>query len=105
MEIKKQEEKVSKSKCSRSLYYTFLEVTSMRYSAVSLSEVAAENMEISHDSITRWLANAKVQPKDLREAASKEISAMPSEQSGIVAFDDVVINSFGFGEGFGRLSA
>ena len=83
---------MARSKCSRNLYSTFLEVTSMRYSAVSLSEVAPENMQIPHDSITRWLANAKVQPKDLWEAASKEISALPPEQGGILAFDDVVIN-------------
>ncbi len=57
-----------------------------------MSEVAPENIQISHDSITRWLANAKVQPKDLWEAASKEIAALPQEQKGILAFDDVVIN-------------
>ena len=83
---------MSKSKCSQELYCKFLEVTSMRYSALSLSEVAPENMQISHDSITRWIANAKVQPKDLWETASKEISALPQEQKGISAFDDVVIN-------------
>ena len=77
---------MSKSKCSRSLYCSFLEVTSIRYSAVSLSEVAPVNMPISHDSITGWLANAKVQPKDLREVASKEIAALPQEQSGILVF-------------------
>ena len=83
---------MSKSKCSRNLYCSFLEVTSLRYSAVSLSEVAPENMRLSHDSITRWLANAKVAPKDLWEVASKEISAMSKEACGILAFDDVVIN-------------
>ena len=64
---------MSKSKCSRNLYCAFLEVTSMRYSAVSLSEVAPENMPVSHDSVTRWLANAKVQPKDLWDVAKREI--------------------------------
>ena len=83
---------MSKSKCSQELYCKFLEVTSLRYSAVSLSEVAPENMELSHDSITRWLANAKVQPKDLWEVASKEVAELAQEQKGILAFDDVVIN-------------
>jgi len=45
-------------------------------------------MQISHDSITRWLASAKVQPKDLWDVAKKEIE----DRSGILAFDDVVIN-------------
>jgi hypothetical protein len=79
---------MSKSKCTRELYCKFLEVTSTRYSAVSLSEVAPEKMSLSHDSITRWLATAKVQPKDLWEAASKEIDI----SRGILAFDDVVID-------------
>ena len=75
-----------KSKCSRELYSKFLEVTSTRYSALSLSEVAPESMNLSHDSISRWLASAKVQPKDLWEVARKEIAG----KSGILAFDDVV---------------
>ena len=77
-----------KSKCSRELYCKFLEITSSRYSAVSLSEVAPETMSLSHDSISRWLASAKVQPKDLWEATEKEID----KKRGILAFDDVVID-------------
>jgi hypothetical protein len=80
------------SKCSKELYCKFLEVTSCRYSAVSLSEVTPEDIPISHDSITRWLSNAKVQPKDIWEVASREISILPQEHKGILAFDDVVIN-------------
>jgi len=53
-----------------------------------LSEVAPEEMNLSHDSISRWLAAAKVQPKDLWEAADKEID----KKRGILAFDDVVID-------------
>ena len=83
---------MKKSKCSQELYCKFLEVTSLRYSSLSLSEVAPEENQISHDSITRWLSSAKVQPKNLWEAASKEITALPAEQKGILAFDDVVIN-------------
>ena len=83
---------MSRTKYSKSLYYKFLEVKSLRYSAVSLSEVAPENMQLSRDSVTRWLTNAKAQPKDLWEAASKEIAVLPQEQKGILGFDDVVIN-------------
>jgi len=70
------------------LYRTFLEVTSSRYSALSLSEVAPEEMALSHDSISRWLTSSKVQPKDLWEVAVKEIAG----RSGVLVFDDVVIN-------------
>ena len=79
---------MSKSKCSRELYCKFLEVTSLRYSALSLSEVAPESMSLSHDSISRWLRGAKVQPKDLWEVARKEVE----NRDGILVFDDVVIN-------------
>ena len=79
---------MSKSKCSRDLYCKFLEVTSTRYSALSLSEVAPESMGLSHDSVTRWLSSSKAQPKDIWEAASKEIAG----RRGILAFDDVVID-------------
>ena len=51
-----------------------------------------EDMEISHDSITRWSASAKVQPRDLWGFASKEISALPEDEKGILIFDDVAIN-------------
>lgn len=79
---------MSKSKCSKNLYCAFLEVTSTRFSALSLSEVSPENMTLSHDSISRWLATSKVRPQDLWEVAKKEIEG----KCGILAFDDVVIN-------------
>lgn len=77
---------MSRSKCSRKLYCSFLEVTSARYSALSLSEVAP--LDLSHDSVSRWLADGKVQPKDLWLAAKKEVRST----SGILVFDDVVID-------------
>lgn len=77
---------MSRSKCSRKLYCSFLEVTSARYSALSLSEVAP--LDLSHGSVSRWLADGKVQPKDLWLAARKEVRST----SGILVFDDVVID-------------
>jgi len=77
---------MSQSKCSRELYCSFLEVTSARYSALSLSEVAPLNL--SHDSVSRWLADSKVQPKDLWLAAKKAVRST----AGILVFDDVVID-------------
>lgn len=77
---------MSRSKCSRELYCSFLEITSERYSALSLSDVAP--YQLSHDSISRWLTEEKVQPKDLWSIAKKEIMDKP----GILVFDDVVID-------------
>lgn len=79
---------MSRSKCSRELYCSFLEVTSNRYSALSLSEVVPTDIALSHDSISRWLAAEKIQPKDLWSAAAKEVHGA----SGILVFDDVVID-------------
>lgn len=79
---------MSRSKCSRDLYCSFLEVTSDRYSALSLSEVAPPFGELSHDSVSRWLTEEKVQPKDLWNVASREMAGKP----GILVFDDVVID-------------
>lgn len=77
---------MSRSKCSRQLYCSFLEVTSDRYSALSLSDVAP--YQLSHDSISRWLTEQHVQPKDLWVAARKEVLDKP----GVLVFDDVVID-------------
>ena len=77
---------MSRSKCSRELYCSFLEITSERYSALSLSDVAP--YELSHDSISRWLTDERVQPKDLWLVAKKEVLNKP----GVLVFDDVVID-------------
>jgi hypothetical protein len=79
---------MSRPKCSRDLYCSFLEVTSDRYSALSLSEVAPHSSALSHDSISGWLASEHIQPKDLWQVAKKEVAGKP----GILVFDDVVID-------------
>ena len=79
---------MSRSKCSRDLYCSFLEVTSDRYSALALSAVVPPYAELSHDSISRWLSDERVQPKDLWAVAKKEVAGKP----GILVFDDVVID-------------
>src|SRR5438874_13068834 len=83
---------MSRSKCSRELYCSFLEVTLDRYSAVALSEVVPPYAELSHDSISRWLVGERVQPKDLWEVAKKELFRSGVHQPGILVFDDVVID-------------
>jgi len=72
--------------CSRKLYCTFLQVTAQRYSAFSLSEVSP--VELSHDAVSRWLAETRCQPKDVWEAAQKEVLGT----DGILIADETVLN-------------
>lgn len=77
---------MSRSLCSKDLYCTFLRVTSLRYSALSLSEIAPNGL--SHDSISRWLEAAHCQPKDIWKLAK----GMISKSRGIIAVDETVLN-------------
>ena len=77
---------MSKSVCSKDLYCTFLKVTSKRYSALSLSEVSP--VELSHDSISRWLENTHCQPKDFWSAAAPHVR----ETKGVIIADETILN-------------
>lgn len=77
---------MSRSLCSKDLYCTFLKVTTQRYSALSLSEVAPT--ELSHDSISRWLAQSNCQPKDVWAAAKDHVL----DKQGILVADETVLN-------------
>lgn len=75
-----------RSKCSKELYVKFLKVTSQRYSAFSLSEVSPR--ELSHDSISRWLADTRCRPKDIW--LSSKSSVINTE--GVLIADESVIS-------------
>ena len=77
---------MSKSLCTKELYSTFLRVTSQRYSALSLSEVSP--VELSHDSISRWLSDAKCQPKDIWNEAKSHVLGT----SGVLIADDTILD-------------
>ena len=77
---------MSKSKCSKDLYCAFLKVTSQRYSALSLSEVSPINL--SHDSISRWLEDSHIRPKDIWNEAKSHVL----ESNGIIVADETVLN-------------
>lgn len=77
---------MSKSLCSKDLYCTFLRVTSQRYSALSLSEVAP--IELSHDSISRWLSGAHCQPRDIWHEARSHVLGT----HGILVADDTILD-------------
>jgi hypothetical protein len=83
---------MKRQKCSRELYCSFLEVTAVRYSALALSEIVPPHFALSHDTISKWLAEEKVCPKDLWAAASKELALSSCSEGGILAIDDVVID-------------
>lgn len=77
---------MSKSLCTKELYSTFLRVTSQRYSALSLSEVSP--VELSHDSISRWLSDAKCQPKDIWSEAKPQVLGT----AGVLIVDDTILD-------------
>lgn len=72
--------------CSKELYCTFLQVTSQRYSAFSLSEVSPT--PLSHDAVSRWLSETHCQPKDIWEAAKHDVL----NTQGIIIGDDSVLD-------------
>ena len=74
--------------CSKDLYCSFLQVTCQRYSAVTLSDVSPT--KLSHDAISRWLADTKCQPKDIWEAAKTDVLSLNNE--GIIIADETVID-------------
>ena len=76
---------MGRSKCSKELYSAFLRVTSERYTANALSEVSPT--PISHDSVSRWLAESNCRPKDVWEASKSKVSGR-----GILIADETVID-------------
>lgn len=70
----------------RVILYFLLKVTSQRYSALSLSEVSP--IELSHDSVSRWLESAHVRPKDIWNEAKPHILG----STGIIVADKTVLN-------------
>lgn len=75
-----------KSLCTKELYCTFLRVTSQRYSALSLSEVSP--IELSHDSISRWLSDAHCQPRDIWKEAKTHVL----DTRGVLIVDDTILD-------------
>ena len=51
---------MSRHKCTKSLYRSFLQASSVRYSGLALSEVSP--IPLSHDSVNRWLSSSALRP-------------------------------------------
>lgn len=67
------------------MYGAFLRVTSERYTANALSEVSPNSL--SHDSVSRWLAEAECRPRDVWQAAKNKV-----EGPGILVADETIID-------------
>lgn len=65
-----------------------MQVTSQRYSALTLSDVSP--IKLSHDAISRWLSDTKCQPKDIWEAAKTDV--LSGDNNGIIIADETVID-------------
>lgn len=74
-------------KCTESLYKAFLQATSIRYSGLSLSEVSP--VELSHDSISRWLNNKHFKPSEIWSTTE---SLVDQQAPSLLIADDTVLS-------------
>ena len=77
---------MSRHKCTTEIYKAFLQATSVRYSGVALSEVSP--VEISHDSISRWLQDRHFRPSEIWAITENLIN--PSEPNLLIADDTIL---------------
>ena len=78
---------MSQRKCTKSLYTSFLQATSVRYSDLALSEVSP--IALSHDSVNRWLSSRSFRPSGVWELSSFVIN--PKEPC-LVIGDDTILD-------------
>ena len=81
---------MSRHKCTKELYKAFLQVSSVRYSGLALSEVSPS--ELSHDGISRWLKEKHFSPKDIWSTSEKLIDF--DEECLLIADDSVLSKTF-----------
>lgn len=77
---------MSRHRCTKELYRSFLQASSVRYSGLALSEVSP--IELSHDSVSRWLKDQCFRPREVWEIAKKHITDEPC----ILLCDDTVLD-------------
>jgi SRSO17 transposase len=78
---------MSKHKCNKELYRTFLQASSVRYSGLSLSEVSP--LPLSHDGISRWLKDCNFRPREVWKIAKKHVD---KNEPCILIADDTVLS-------------
>ena len=73
-------------KCSKDLYKAFLQASSIRYSGLALSDVSP--IEVSHDSISRWLKDKNYSSKEIWAKSKSMIDK--TEECLLMAEDSVL---------------
>jgi len=76
-----------KHKCSKEIYKSFLQATSVRYSGLALSEVSPQ--DLSHDSVSRWLQSTHFKPSDIWKEAKDFIN---KKEPCILIADDSILS-------------
>ena len=77
---------MSRHKCTAEIYKAFLQATSVRYSGLALSEVSP--IDISHDSVSRWLQDRHFRPSEIWATTEKLIDK--AEPNLLIADDSVL---------------
>ena len=72
--------------CSKDLYKAFLQASSIRYSGLALSDVSP--IEVSHDSISRWLKDKNYSSKEIWAKSKSMIDK--TEECLLMAEDSVL---------------
>ena len=78
---------MSRHKCSKELYKSFLQASSVRYSGLSLSEVSP--VALSHDSVSRWLNESNFRPRELWQIAKNHVK---NDERCLLIVDDTVLS-------------
>lgn len=78
---------MSRHRCTQELYQAFLEATSVRYSGKALAEVSP--IELSHDSVSRWLKSRSYSPRAIWRSAQPLIE---DKTQGVLIADDTIID-------------
>lgn len=78
---------MSRHKCTKSLYTSFLQASSIRYSGLALSEVSP--VSLSHDSVNRWLNSCSFRPSGVWELSSSLINL---KEPCLLIGDDTVLD-------------
>lgn len=72
---------------AKDLYIAFLQSSSIRYSANALSDVSP--IEISHDTLSKWLKTANLRPSEIWQEANPHLNV---EEPCVLIVDDTVID-------------
>lgn len=78
---------MSRHKCTKSLYTSFLQASSIRYSGLALSEVSP--VPLSHDSANRWLNSCSFRPSGVWELSKPLINI---KEPHLLVGDDTVLD-------------